>query len=140
MEHISYDNGYYDGDVNNNNERHGYGTFVWKNGDKYVGEWRNDEMNGRGRYTWNDGGYYEGDFKDNKFNGWGTVEEIGCQYTGEWRDDKKMATVRLKVPMVILTADILKMTICTETERIDGIMERITKANLKTTNLMVTAL
>ena len=57
MAHLSYSNGYYDGDVNYNDEEHGYGTFVWSDGNKYIGQWRNGQMHGRGKYVWKDGSY-----------------------------------------------------------------------------------
>ena len=38
------------GDCNN-----GYGTSKWKNGTKYVGEYKDGKTHGQGTYTWADG-------------------------------------------------------------------------------------
>ena len=35
---IEYTNGYYEGEVNYNKEHHGKGKFIYKSGDKYIGE------------------------------------------------------------------------------------------------------
>ena len=40
--------------------RHGYGKQVWKNGDRYEGEWSNDELSGQGVLTYKNGDCYEG--------------------------------------------------------------------------------
>jgi len=29
-----------------------YGTYVWDDGDKYVGEYKDNKRNGQGTYTW----------------------------------------------------------------------------------------
>jgi len=33
----------------------GYGTYIFSNGSKYVGEWRNDKQHGQGTYTFKSG-------------------------------------------------------------------------------------
>jgi len=43
-------NGCISGDCNN-----GYGTYVWDNGDKYIGEHKNGLGHGLGTYTYADG-------------------------------------------------------------------------------------
>lgn len=47
-------------------KRSGNGTFIWQNGDKYVGTWKDDNMD-EGTYTFKNGRVYKGTFKDNKF-------------------------------------------------------------------------
>lgn len=39
---------------------HGKGDFLWADGTKYKGEFRENEITGTGRYDWTDGSYYEG--------------------------------------------------------------------------------
>ena len=48
-----------------------YGTYVWEDGDKYVGEYKDDKSTVRDLYLgkWNK---YVGEFKDGKRNGQGT--------------------------------------------------------------------
>ena len=90
MAHLDYENGYYDGDVNYNDEEHGYGIFVWNNGDKYVGEWRNGEKHGHGISYYSDGDKYDGEWRDDQKHGHGIFYySDGDKYDGEWRDDQK---------------------------------------------------
>ena len=76
-----------------------FGTYVWDNGDKYVGEFGNDQLNGQGTFTWGPnsewaGDKYVGEHKDNKRHGQGTFtwgpnsEWAGDKYVGEHRDNK----------------------------------------------------
>jgi hypothetical protein len=44
----------------NDNTMHGYGTFTWNDGRKYVGEYVHDKKHGRGRFLWADGKTYDG--------------------------------------------------------------------------------
>ena len=32
-----------------------YGTYIWGEGDKYVGEWKDNDLHGKGTYIWNSG-------------------------------------------------------------------------------------
>ena len=72
--------------------RHGYGTF-WKIENKqrrkvYIGGWKRDQMSGYGTYFYHNGDRYEGEWKNNHKNGWGTmVYENGDQYQGEWSNE-----------------------------------------------------
>jgi hypothetical protein len=43
--------------------KHGKGTDVFANGDKYTGNYKNGKPEGLGVYTWSNGSYYEGEFK-----------------------------------------------------------------------------
>ena len=72
---------------------YGYGTYVWYNGDKYVGEWNNGRINGQGTYTYADGYKYVGEWKDNFLEGLGIVivetgEQEGEKYVGEWKNGR----------------------------------------------------
>jgi len=51
----------------------------------YWGEWKNDEKNGYGTYQWEDGQKYEGSWKNNLRHGIGTVFfDNGEQLSGTW--------------------------------------------------------
>ena len=39
-------------------KKHGYGTFTYVNGEKYVGEWKNEKWHGQGTYTKANGTIY----------------------------------------------------------------------------------
>ena len=43
-----------------------YGTYVWDNGDKYVGEFKDNNKHGQGTYTYANGDKYVGGNKDDK--------------------------------------------------------------------------
>ncbi len=42
--------------------KHGKGSDVFANGDKYSGNYKNGKPEGQGVYTWSNGSYYEGEF------------------------------------------------------------------------------
>lgn len=59
--------------------RHGQGTFYYKEGGKYIGEWKENKMNGKGTlYYPNDEVAYDGNWKDDQLHGNGTLynEEV----------------------------------------------------------------
>lgn len=45
----------YIGGRNKKNERDGWGTYYFENGDSYAGDWKNGEMHGAGTYICKDG-------------------------------------------------------------------------------------
>ena len=64
------------------------GTFIWPDGEKYVGEFRDDKRSGQGTFTWSNGEKYVGEFRDNKRNGKGTRYSASGSVLGEglWKD------------------------------------------------------
>ena len=87
---LNYNNGYYEGEVNANGDEHGYGTFVWNNGDKYVGYFKNRLFNGQGTYYYANGNKYVGSWVDDKKSGKGTMYFAnGFIYDGQWKNDKR---------------------------------------------------
>jgi len=73
-----------------NDQRDGYGVYLWNDKRKYSGEWRNDKRNHYGRYTYPDGTSYEGAWKDDKRCGIGTYSwPDGRHYTGQWMNHRK---------------------------------------------------
>ncbi len=73
----------------------GSGTFVFDNGDKYVGQWKAGGRHGRGVYTWGmrgefAGDSYSGEFYENTRSGYGTyISANGSSYVGQWKLGKK---------------------------------------------------
>jgi hypothetical protein len=66
-----------------------YGTYVWDDGEKYVGEWKNDRRNGKGVNTWAEGYKYDGEWKDDKRHGKGTdIHKSGEKYVGSLKNDQ----------------------------------------------------
>ncbi|PPR78806.1 MAG: Secreted effector protein PipB2 [Alphaproteobacteria bacterium MarineAlpha3_Bin5] len=66
-----------------------HGTYAYKNGNKYEGDWKNDQYNGIGTLTDSIGNRYFGQFKNGKFHGYGTAHFAnGNTYVGEFKSDK----------------------------------------------------
>ena len=67
----------------------GQGTFIYDNGDKYVGEFKDGRRHGQGTFTAADGDKYVGEWRDGERHGRGTASfPNGNQYVGEWKDDR----------------------------------------------------
>lgn len=49
----------------------GQGTYIWPDGEKYVGEWKKGKRNGKGSIIWTDGDRYVGHWKNDKNVGYG---------------------------------------------------------------------
>ena len=63
-------------------------TYIFPNGDKYVGEYMDEKRHGKGTFTSTKGDKYVGDFRYGFFNGkgtytWGEGDNIGDKYVGE---------------------------------------------------------
>ena len=72
-----------------NGKKSGVGTYKWKNGNIYEGEFYQDLMHGTGKLTIAGEGTYEGQFVKGKRTGKGTFLFVnGDIYTGEWTNDK----------------------------------------------------
>ena len=64
--------GTYDGDFNDDGERHGQGKMTYDSGNYYEGGFVNDQFEGdKGIYHWADGDEYEGSWKDGERHGVG---------------------------------------------------------------------
>ena len=67
----------------------GQGTYIFHDGKKYEGEYKDGEYHGQGTFTYPDGSKYVGEWKDGKKNGKGTLyHPVGGEYYGEWKEDK----------------------------------------------------
>lgn len=62
---------------------HGQGTYTGVNGNKYVGQWAYDKKHGKGKYTWKNGDYYDGNWTDGKKSGEGYAKWRGEDYSYE---------------------------------------------------------
>ena len=80
----------YEGEINRNNMREGFGKIIYKNGCYYIGKWLNDKKYGIG-VEYNDRNMiiYKGEFANNEYDGEGTYYEKGKKYKGHWENNKK---------------------------------------------------
>jgi len=70
--------------------RQGQGTFTSDKGEKYVGEFREGNINGQGTYNYSTGNTYVGEWKSGQREGRGTFTWTNGQtYVGEWKDGRR---------------------------------------------------
>ena len=86
---IDYSNGRYVGDTIDDLPN-GFGTFYWKDGDRYEGLWRNQKKSGYGTYYFKNGNKLTGNFIDDDATGKFKVTFFnGERYDGYLRSYKK---------------------------------------------------
>ena len=62
-------------------------TYILKNGDKYVGQFKDGKFHGKGTYIFKNENKYVGDFKNGKFHGKGTyIFTNGDKYVGNFEE------------------------------------------------------
>ena len=70
-----------------------FGTYAWRDGRKYVGEYKDNKRHGQGTYTYANGDKYVGNFIDDKEHGQGTFtfsdgeRKTGFYMNGEYIPD-----------------------------------------------------
>jgi len=78
----------YEGDFNDG-LKHGQGTYVWDNGDRYDGKFASDRPDGVGKYHFANGDSYEGEVKGGVVVGRGTyASKNGDVFEGSFADGK----------------------------------------------------
>ena len=69
---------------------HGHGVHIWKNGDRYEGEWRDCLKHGKGTDVFASGDMYVGDYYKGKPTGEGTYKwKNGALYKGQFKNGLK---------------------------------------------------
>ncbi len=63
----------------------GYGTYLYKDGNKYTGTFKRGYPDGYGTVQYKDGNRYEGQMKEGAFEGVGTLFRDGMKITGKWQ-------------------------------------------------------
>jgi len=70
--------------------KNGKGRFIYENGDKYIGEFKNGLPHGRGVYHYQNGNVYRGQWFQHKRHGYGTFAwTSGDTYIGEYYNHKR---------------------------------------------------
>jgi len=71
-------------------KRHGQGTYKFKNGCRYVGEYSKNKKHGQGTFIYLDGSKYEGSWVDDVREGYGVYHYVnGDRYEGEWKEHQR---------------------------------------------------
>merc|ERR1711997_724368 len=93
---IRYEEGSYEGEINDNKNPEGQGVFEYRGDDDdgrlmYEGGWVNKKAEGFGVMRWQNGDRYEGDWKDGFRHGHGVYQckATGGKYTGNYENDLK---------------------------------------------------
>lgn len=75
----------YQGTINLNNKKHGFGTSILRNGYKYTGYWYEDNFEGWGEIIDKEGNIFQGFFSNGILNGKGEkFGRKGCHYQGDF--------------------------------------------------------
>ncbi|KAG2457373.1 radial spoke head 1 homolog [Polypterus senegalus] len=82
--------GEYEGERNDDGERHGHGKAILPNRDTYEGQYENGKRNGQGKYRFTNGACYIGEYFQNKKHGHGIFYyPDGSKYEGGWAEDHR---------------------------------------------------
>ena len=82
--------GTYEGDLNKDGQRHGFGVLICDNGNSYEGEWKKDKRDGLGIARYSSGDVYDGEWLRGKRQGHGVMYiDAGDTYIGSWNNGLK---------------------------------------------------
>lgn len=63
------------------------GLYIWKDGERYEGEWRDGKFHGKGIKTLPDGTIFDGEWTEGRPQGMGMCKyPDGAKYTGNWQN------------------------------------------------------
>lgn len=77
----------YDGELDEEFVRNGYGIYEYHNGDIYEGEFLEGQRHGKGEYLYCDGAVYRGYWREDAKHGKGSFKYDKYEFDGEWEDD-----------------------------------------------------
>merc|ERR1711966_640629 len=82
--------GTFEGDLNDEGQRHGFGVLQCDNGNSYEGEWKKDKRDGLGIARYSSGDVYDGQWQKGKRQGHGVMYiDAGDTYIGSWNNGLK---------------------------------------------------
>lgn len=102
---LTYPEENYEGEVDENFVRNGYGIYQYENGDIYEGEFENGLRSGEGEYTYEDGSLYRGYWLNDKKHGKGTFKFDKYEFDGEWVEDTLLSGFTFKINQFNQNAD-----------------------------------
>ena len=87
---FKYDDGdEYDGEWNEDGQRHGFGRLTFSDKTSYVGYFKEGLCHGHGVLKLSDGSSYEGEFSEGKYGGYGVFRrKDGMKFEGQFVDGK----------------------------------------------------
>ena len=86
----SAEGGYIYSGMFNNNKKEGYGTIIWKDGNKYQGQFKNNQLNGYGMIEYPGQKFYQGEIKNGRMDGYGEFFwKDQKKYIGNYKNDKR---------------------------------------------------
>nr|XP_023414897.1 radial spoke head 1 homolog isoform X2 [Loxodonta africana] len=79
------------------NKKHGQGTFIYPDGSRYEGEWADDQRHGHGVYYYINNDTYTGEWYSHQRHGQGTYfyAETGSKYVGTWVNGQQEGAAEL---------------------------------------------
>uniref|UniRef100_A0A8C8SMG9 Radial spoke head 1 homolog n=1 Tax=Pelusios castaneus TaxID=367368 RepID=A0A8C8SMG9_9SAUR len=79
------------------NKKHGQGVFMYPDGSKYEGEWVEDQRHGSGVYYYMNGDTYTGEWQNHYRHGQGTYvyADTGTKYVGGWVNGQQEGAAEL---------------------------------------------
>jgi hypothetical protein len=101
-----YEQGNYEGQMDEHGKMNGEGIFIYSNGDFYEGQFVKGLREGEGEYTWADGSTYVGTWKDDTKNGWGLYKTDNKECYCEWEMDKYLSYLPIKSKDVSLEVNL----------------------------------
>jgi hypothetical protein len=84
---FTYPDEEYNGELDENYVRNGYGIYKYDNGDIYEGDFVEGLREGQGEYLYNDGSVYRGSWKEDKKHGSGSYKFDKFEFDGQWEND-----------------------------------------------------
>merc|ERR1712071_455244 len=120
------DVGHYEGDRNDDGERHGDGKATFRNGDTFEGSYEHGLRHGRGAYMWANGNAkYEGEYYRGKRNGAGRMYyPDGSMYEGNWNDNQRNGAGMTDIRTKMFTTEIGRTILDTVREPINTTVKR----------------
>lgn len=91
---------FYEGELDENFNKNGYGEYTFENGEKYEGEFEKGLRNGSGEYHYSDGSIYRGEWLNDKKMGFGSYKYGNIEINGQWEDDKFISGFAIKIMLL----------------------------------------